>query len=159
MLQLFDGNGVIFVNDGNHTVFKKPGKGVGNVLAGAAFLHNVAGEQQLCDLVPVFGEKLIIDVHKGALSDGGSCLLVGKGGGLSGETELVNTDTHGAGGNDDDLAAAVFKIAGGANKPFDACEIEASAGMGQGRSTDLDDDTLVFLKGHFENTGFPFNGR
>ena len=23
----------------------------------------------------------------------------------------------------------------------------------------VDDDTLVFLKGHFENTGFPFNGR
>ena len=137
--ELGGGNRVVFIDDRKNTKAKQLFHGAPQIRIAAPIRKILFGEQHLRDFHVRRGEKVAIRVHEQALPHGGARLHghdVVQSGGV--QAEPAAPQAHGAGRNQDDLAALFHQFRNRAHDRHDAFRADGSIRTGHGARADFD---------------------
>ncbi len=138
-LDLVDGDGVVFVDDGDDVPLHEGGEGVLHVDEPLAVRQIVHGEKDLGYVDLMLAKGIGVDAHDPALPDGGAGLLLGHTLELSGESHAVLARCDGAGRDDDDVIALLDLLGHLVDELLDDFAIKALTAR-EDAGPDLDND-------------------
>src|SRR5271165_1426128 len=99
MVQLGGGDGVILVDNGNHSQCEQRDQRGAEVAVASGVAKIVFRQQNLCRVAPELVKGVVIDRHEAALSDGRTSLNLRELSWTAGETNPFHAQSDGAGGN------------------------------------------------------------
>ena len=109
-LDLFDGDGVVLVDDGQCLHVEKTVDGIAEILITNFVLDVVPGDEDLRDDMVKIAEQLVIDVHEFALSDSSRGLFARDVLRFFGEGQFPDAHADGARGDEDDVVAGILEV-------------------------------------------------
>ena len=107
--QLFDGDGVVFVDDGDDFAGEQSVECGSDVGVGDAAVEVAVGEEDLCDVEAVFLKVLGVGGHEAALPDCGAGLACGEVFGALFVAECAEARCDCAGGYDEDFVPSFYE--------------------------------------------------
>ena len=143
--QLVNGDRVVFVDDGDDSHIDQSGHAVNDILSVMLVFHIIAGEKHLRCLHAVFGKNFVVEKHQLTLAHGSHCLTACRIGGSLLKSHLAYAHSQSAGGDKNDLSAAVAEVAYYAAKVVDAADIGLAVFICKGGCPHLDDNALRAL--------------
>ena len=135
-----DGDGIVFVDDGNDAVAMLGVDAIAEVEVAAAVFKVGAGDEDLADVEVVGTEGVGEHSHEDGLADGGGGLEEGQFFGAFGEAQFGDARADGAGGDHGDLDFAGLEGGDLLGEVGDEGGIEVAGGVGKGVGADFDDD-------------------
>ena len=141
-LDLLGGHGVVLIDDRQHAQVQEPLDLAVRVLVVMPLHEVLGGDQDLAHLDVVAGQRVDVPADQQALAHGGGGLLGGQLLGALVEAQRRQTGRDRAGGDVDDLLAALLLLAQRGDDALDRGLVDRVLDAGQRRRADLHDDPL-----------------
>lgn len=139
----FNGDGVVFVHDGNGTQLQQTFQRAAQVAQAIFVVEVLPGEQHLGHCVVVLAEQPVVGIHQFALSHGSGGLFGGDVFRLL-HLQFAYAQTGGGRGNNNQFVAGVFDVAPYLDQVLGMADIQPPARMGEGAGADLHNDAHSF---------------
>ena len=146
-LQLGDGDGVVFIDDGHDTVAKQGDQRVAGVEVTFVVLEVLMGQQHLAHMQVEFGKQPLVGGHEAGLADRRAGLQGIKGPGPLVVTEQAHARAHRAGSDQDHFAARLTLRGHLPHQLFHLREIRMLAAVRQDAGAQLHDQAADVLQG------------
>ncbi|MDB6122290.1 MAG: Phosphoglucomutase/phosphomannomutase [Pedosphaera sp.] len=144
--QFGEGDGVVFVDDGDDAMLEQGDEGVARVEMAFVALQIFVGEQHLGDVEIVFGEQRLVGGHEAGLADGGAGLLFGQFGGALFVAERAHAGADRAGGDEHDFAPGEALGRDLGDQLFHLGKVGLLPAVGEDTGAELDDDTTYVFE-------------
>lgn len=139
-LEFGDGDGVVFVDDGDEAAAEEGEEGVAGVEVAGVVGEVLVGEEDLGDAEVVVAEEGLVHGHEAALSDGRTGLELGEIAGAGIEAEGAHAGADGAGGDEDGFEAGGAEGGELGDELGELDLVGAFAGVGEDAGPEFDDD-------------------
>lgn len=139
-LEFGDGDGVVFVDDGDEAAAEEGEEGIAGVEVAGVIGEVLVGEEDLGDAEVVMTEEGLVHGHEAALSDGGAGLELGDFAGAGVVAEDAHAGADGAGGDEDRFEAGGAEGGELGDELGELDLVGAFAGVGEDAGTEFDDD-------------------
>jgi hypothetical protein len=130
-LEFGNGDGVVFVDDGDHTVVEQGQQGISGIEMAFMVLQVVVDEEDLGDVELVAGEEGFVGGHEPGLTHGGAGLELSEVFGAAVIAESAHAGADGAGGDEDDFAACPALFGDLGHELFELMMVGLFAAVGQ----------------------------